>query len=120
MVNWLSFVKDYREKHPEVSYKEALTICSPLYKKRLSPPKVAMPVEASHLLASSASCPSAGEVPVNVVSEKSDDVVESKPESKPVSSIEKPKRKPRAKKKPKSVEVKVQIQSETTSETNHL
>ena len=33
MVNWLSFVKDYREKHPEVSYKEALTICSPLYKK---------------------------------------------------------------------------------------
>ena len=36
MVNWLSFVKDYREKHPEVSYKEALTICSPLYKKNMS------------------------------------------------------------------------------------
>ena len=27
MVNWLNFVKDYREKHPELSYKEALTIC---------------------------------------------------------------------------------------------
>ena len=111
MVNWLSFVKDYREKHPEMSYKEALTICSPLYKKRL--------------YVSSTSCPSAGEVPVNVVPEISDAAVESKPESKspeskPVSNIEKPKRKPRAKKKPKSVEVKIQIQSDTTSETNHL
>ena len=95
MVNWLSFVKDYREKHPEVSYKEALTICSPLYKKSLSQPKVV-----------SASCSS------------TEEVVE-RPESKPVSTIKKPKRKTQAKKKPKSVEVKIQIQSESTSETNH-
>lgn len=30
---WIKFVNDYRSEHPEVSYKEALVICSELYKK---------------------------------------------------------------------------------------
>ena len=31
-MNWLSFVSNWRKENPTVSYKEALKICSPLYK----------------------------------------------------------------------------------------
>ena len=31
---WIKFVKDYRKKHPSLSYKEALTKAAAQYKKR--------------------------------------------------------------------------------------
>ena len=31
-MNWLSFVSNWRKENPEVSYKNSLKICSPLYK----------------------------------------------------------------------------------------
>ena len=31
---WINFVKEYRTKHPEKSYKQCLIDCKPLYKKK--------------------------------------------------------------------------------------
>ena len=103
MVNWLNFVKDYREKHPELSYKEALTICSPLYKSKIE--KTLVPAKPNKVRQATLTA-HAEETGANA---KPPQRAATEP---PMSVIEKPKRKRRAVKKPRSVEVKIQIESE--------